>query len=1182
MAWDARAQVLCVIFIAGAVADSFHNITLHVGDTLPASVITGLNTNVPCYLDTPQGDVIGFRPENNATDRFIYIESLISYCGANITNLTEKDEGKWSIYYINSDNKRNATTYNLTVTEAEENDLENSEPESESVEEESEEKEDITEWLSDINLSTRIGLSVDISLSKRELDKEETFTLTTPQDDVEQLEHANIPGVTVHGSSDFVASRVTIGPMDATLIGRWTLCGEIDEGRTARRCQTVVISWNNQNNPSATWPVTLVNKRNAVTNYLAIVETGVGAIANLRTCHLVTPNGEDLILTTDAGYPGITLVATHDTYACRVNLGPIQKEYLGDWILYASFWSTLGGFLEVRLPLHLFLYDEDDPYRQAYNVTTLAPLNRVVNLGTSTTVEIAGTGNTDSCEVKSPSGQIFDLQKSTETVTFLETSTRVRCAVSFGPIGQETLGEWEIIAKFNDRNIFTENRQIINIIQEDPENPIMEDHRTVLDRDMIFFNTSMGAEHSVIVDANALWIYSTESCHLRTPKGLQYTLMDGFNIPGIEIVVNDNNRCNIKFNVESEDLIGEWTLISREQRSSDAVEVRQPFTIYVQEEVEASARQVTVTEGNSLHLRLANPTNLHETCKLYDPSGTERTDGEVDASHIDTCGFIVKDIQNDESGIWQIRFGTSIAYRASVEVTVKDIWESSYDTLVLTRGRSVNETLGPETVMYCKLTDPTERVVYEGHGRCNLALDRVNNEHAGTWVMNVGLVGNLLTREYKITAQVKGSEDKPVVTTFVAKEQPEVTLKCSVPVEYEVKSCLFQEPSGRVIIVNDGVAEDRYISHGSGTTLDGDVATHECGVRITNPVASDLGLWRCAVETDHEIYYGFLSVLCPWAMQDPAVAAAVVAEPTLTAYKESITHLVGESLTMSCTIQSPIQYCYFRRPNGMTYSVSPGVSSSEFEYVGAGLDAGECGIRFSNLEAQESGHWPEGRWSCHVGVANDTQPEQRADMQVQIISPFKVNQTRSASGDLKIEGDFYQNQPLEYCRYVRIDGVGFKSTMLPDARYFADETLSIGHCGVRIENPTTLDLHPWTIAAKVVGKDEEVLGVTSHAMDTPEEVPVTTEEIPEVTSEEIPEEKPVEKPDYQTRNYTLWWCTSLFLSILIICLGVLMIPNKNRRNTIARATLWRDSIRRSLTKKPLPDDDQSRTTPMSA
>ncbi|XP_053615398.1 uncharacterized protein LOC128678104 [Plodia interpunctella] len=482
--------------------------------------------------------------------------------------------------------------------------------------------------------------------------------------------------------------------------------------------------------------------------------------------------------------------------------------------------------------------------------------------------------------------------------------------------------------------------------------------------------------------------------------------------------------------------------------------------------------------------------------------------------------------------------------------TLSEQWEAT--SIVLPRGRPVNQTLGPETSVYCKLTDPTQRVVFEGHGRCNLVLDRVTNNHAGIWVMDVGLQGNMLTTTYRITALVRGTGDKPTVSTYVAKEQPEVTLKCSVPVEYEVKSCLFQDPTGRVIMSTEGASEDRYISSGSGTTVSGGVTMHECGLRITDPAVSDLGIWRCAVETEQDVYYGFLTVLCPWSMQDPDIAAAVVSEPTLSSTRTELVHMAGESMTLSCSIQSPIRYCYFRAPNGRTYSVSPASNTDEFEYVGAGLDSGECGIRFNRLLSQEEGHWPAGRWSCHVGLPDETEAEQRVNMQVQINRPIEVSQYLNSASDLVMEADVFQQQAVEYCRYVRIDGFGFTSATLPESRYSSTEQRARGHCGLHISGPTILDLHPWTIAAKIVGREEEVLDITNHSMNVPSE--------PETTA---------------SRNNVWIWCTATISGAILIAAAIMFIPSKNR----ARANSWKNSLRASLTKKPLPADSAPNSTP---
>lgn len=59
--------------------------------------------------------------------------------------------------------------------------------------------------------------------------------------------------------------------------------------------------------------------------------------------------------------------------------------------------------------------------------------------------------------------------------------------------------------------------------------------------------------------------------------------MEGFNVPGVEIVTNSEIACGVKIDLKSEDLIGNWTLILRETRwGTDFLERRSPFTIYVE------------------------------------------------------------------------------------------------------------------------------------------------------------------------------------------------------------------------------------------------------------------------------------------------------------------------------------------------------------------------------------------------------------------------------------------------------------------------------------------------------------------------------------------------------------------------------------------------------------------------
>lgn len=113
----------------------------------------------------------------------------------------------------------------------------------------------------------------------------------------------------------------------------------------------------------------------------------------------------------------------------------------------------------------------------------------------------------------------------------------------------------------------------------DPKNPVEDPNRVVVNLKEQFINTSIGDAHRVALNVDVL--STGDSCHIRTPNGLQYKLMEGFNIYGVQLVEASSAACIVSVTV-SEDLIGEWTLISRETRLGTLMERRLPFTIYVE------------------------------------------------------------------------------------------------------------------------------------------------------------------------------------------------------------------------------------------------------------------------------------------------------------------------------------------------------------------------------------------------------------------------------------------------------------------------------------------------------------------------------------------------------------------------------------------------------------------------
>ncbi|XP_013166204.1 PREDICTED: uncharacterized protein LOC106116755 isoform X5 [Papilio xuthus] len=474
-----------------------------------------------------------------------------------------------------------------------------------------------------------------------------------------------------------------------------------------------------------------------------------------------------------------------------------------------------------------------------------------------------------------------------------------------------------------------------------------------------------------------------------------------------------------------------------------------------------------------------------------------------------------------------------------------------------TLDRPVNQLMGPESTVYCRLVDASHNTVFDGFGRCNVTLSRASNEHAGNWKMYVGLQGRVLTDEYDVHVSIRQADPKPAVSTSVVSNKPTVTLTCSVASSETLRSCKFRDPAGRILLATPGVGEGRYTFHGnSASSVTGDRRL-ECGIQITDPVISDLGLWRCAMETDSDNYYGFLAALCPWAMRDPEVAASVRSEPVLEAESETVSGLAGETVTMSCSVQSPIRYCYFRARNGTTFSISPGESLGAVEYAGAGFDAGECSIRFSNLLPTDSG-----RWSCHVGFLDHQEPEQSAQFALTIRDTLVAEQ-RMEKGALIVTGRVYDDRALDYCRFVRIDGLGFTTDNLPTG-YRSDSLLTVGRCEIRIPNPSVLERHPWTVAARVQGMSFEFSRQTNHSL-------------------QMPEAGGDDDNTIVIYRFPFSWIFIIVIGLSLIIIGILVGPKRNRKWTYAKASTFRESFRRSFTRKAASEQTvPEKNTPMSA
>ncbi|XP_072933269.1 uncharacterized protein [Epargyreus clarus] len=713
------------------------------------------------------------------------------------------------------------------------------------------------------------------------------------------------------------------------------------------------------------------------------------------------------------------------------------------------------------------------------------------------------------------------------------------CQAIVRSVEESDAGLWTIRAVTNGGHEFSQSYQLTVNTPTTPaptESPDDESDKEVRYLPEEHFDTQIGETHDVKIPERDF--VSSETCLIITPDGRQ-TNLQNVNNKALEIITDPNVACGIKVTVDSEEIVGNWVLISRGESLGSRIERRLRFTISVEEKVNAMPSEVSVVEGNDFYVRLEQQSPNPESCRLLGPDGKEYEEYEVDIRYTDACGYIVKSVNANYSGRWQIVYGNRIIYRAPIQVNVNKNGGQGQDqpqAFTWTVDQPVHEVFGPNDTIYCRVIDPKNVVVSDGFGRCNITLPRASSDYDGTWRMIVGLEGRVLTEESTFSVIVVNASPKERVVTNVTSNKPIVTLSCSVSSPYPIRACKFRTPSGRILLASPGVGEDRYTFHGQGSSYESGVHSHDCGIQITNPQQRDLGIWRCGVETTGETYYGFLPALCPWMMRDPEIAASVVSEPTLTADRERVTGLVGDNVVMSCSVQSPIRYCYFRARNGTIFNVGPGGSSTDMAaYAGAGLDSGECSIRFRTLRTDDTG-----RWSCHVGF-EDRKPEQRVNFEVQIDDVMVVSQIHLA-GRLYVRGEA-KGRELDYCRFVRIDGLGFTDEDIP-APYIGDIRLDRGLCSIWMHDPTILDRHPWTVVMKIRGQSTEISRTTDPTLPPPgPDGPLVIYRIP------------------------IYWIIFMVLGLSMIVTAALVGPKKNRRWAYERASNLRKSFRSSFAKK---------------
>ncbi|XP_022815519.1 uncharacterized protein LOC111348841 [Spodoptera litura] len=1111
-----------------SISDSMRTITLFRGQEFTIGVSAVADQSeviVECILLTPIRDlIVSFNPgdEIDNVKRFEVMDD--KDCSVKITDVVAEDRGFWTMTYETETGPGNMTDAVFLIV---------NEPNiSPGDDNDNDKEDDLGTMLDTIQHFVREEDVIDVSLDTSA--GEEDCYVRAPGGELTKVaQDFEMDSVIVQASSLLVSCRITIGPINENTLGGWLLCGETNNDM---RCQPVTIAWNDPNNPSARPGSSIQPRFEHSVNYGLTVNPGVSSPSGFGavSCHVVTPNGEDLVITKDTKYRNIARVGFNHLNLCSIKFSITDADSLGDWTIYGRFRAS-RNLQEIHQPLRFTIYNEDNPYEQAYNVTDLPDFKQVVILKTALTVTLSDISEVDNCVCETPSRKIYNLDNAYELKRLKGVELRVptgesSCQLIFHSITTDVLGKWRFVGKFSHGNIHTEKRQKVYLIQEDPRNPIVDDFRTVEILSPQIIDTKLETTHRVTIASTSS--VENESCHILTPTGLQYAFITGFNVSNVEIVTGSGIDCGVEVHVYNTEMIGDWTLISRAVRRSGTtathIERRRTFSIHV-EEVLAAGNPITITEGSDLYLRLPVTTEMFKTCKLFGPTGEDLNEKQylIDDIHRESCGYIIQKVNLTQSGTWSIIFGKSIIYRANIQVNVLEPVQIAVQDQQWTVGQAVNMTMGPADAVYCNLYNSRRDTVFDDFGPCRVEIDKVTSDLRGQWLIYVGVPGSIGVRYQKFNVDVLSSDWRPFVTTEVVEAENMVTLSCSVSSNYVVQACKFATPEGHILLANHGVGQGVYAG---ASRYETDTNSLRCKITLTNPELRTRGIWRCAVHTKDNTGYGFLTYFRGYKPEHTSSSDRNdVTVPFLQSQFPFYSVTEGENTILSCSISAPIRYCYFRSPNGTVFNVGPSLASESYEYVGNGFDSGECGVKFNELGTDHTG-----TWSCSVGMTNF---EERSDaFEVGVSEPIRVFHTWR-SGVLEIGAIAGDWKPLDYCRFVRNDGLGFNSINPPPDFYMYQWSIYEGRCILTITEPTGWDLQPWTVFVKVTGETNERSDNTGML------------------------QRPAEANSRASK--ILFWMLGATMGFLFIVAAVSLIPPKNRKWTYERAASIRNSFRRN-------------------
>ncbi|XP_046741771.1 uncharacterized protein LOC124408685 [Diprion similis] len=479
------------------------------------------------------------------------------------------------------------------------------------------------------------------------------------------------------------------------------------------------------------------------------------------------------------------------------------------------------------------------------------------------------------------------------------------------------------------------------------------------------------------------------------------------------------------------------------------------------------------TLDNPSHCTLTNPQNEVTDIPLdYQADNSQEDDQKIVPLGDNQCGARIYDASRTDVGRWSLVLSNETeSINESFRIVTVTLEEPVNRTSTAVIGDLTTTILcGPSSMLYCELRDPLGNpATLTSRTRCETIIDVLKATDFGVWTCTVGISGSI--EEIYATHTLNIGDRAEEVVIFANDTVSGKMISWQVERIIPAASwCRAFPPKGKSIMVAPGLELEKYVS------VETNLAENKCGLLITGEFQEEYhGIWRLEMGlTSGNIIGGFIKMpegQIP-GLNDPNTARNS-SDPSKAV---EVNVEAGKSFTITCQTQYPAGYCWIKGPQGQDIT-----STDE-------LTVGRCSHAIDNAISTEH----SGNWTCNMAHVNGGH-EEHLVTKVNVIDKLyqAINREITARhGDKTIIAcKSVLDYPLQYCRFVRPDGVGLGVTpgMEPSERYsYEGDGLDHGYCGLAISSVQAVDIGEWKCVSRSRFRTWEAENSDTCVLQTPE------------------------------------------------------------------------------------------------